>query len=252
MKYLSISAYSYDSLLKSSGVKLELITCPQLYEFYERAIRGGLAVVCGRFEKCNNLSIPDHDPNLPFKIVEVDDINGCYAWALSQPLPTSVSFCSSDQENWLRDEIIDNRLANVDVTDDISYTCDVSIYYDPKFIPYLANYPPIPVKRTIDPSLLSNHTLDLLNRSGKAVDKSPRLLADLESKRITLHSYFLKSLMEMGVEVTELHRASYAVQSSWVKDYVDENTRRRSLAKDDFLKSFYKLKVRKLNFERNF
>ena len=164
------------------------------------------------------------------------------------PLPTSVNFCDHEQENWLRVEIMENKMNNLNFEEDsISYTLDISIEYDPELMPLLINYPPMPCKRVTDESMISQHTHDLLKSNNQKLDKNPRLISDLSPKRVIVHSAFLKSLLTQGVIVTDLHKAAYCTQSPWIRDYVELNNQRRSLAKDDFLKSFYKLKVRQLS-----
>ena len=68
------------------------------------------------------------------------------------------------------------------------------------------------------------------------------MVADLKPKqRVQVHLLFLKSLVEAGMLVTELHRAVYFKQRAWIAPFVLENTKKRDCARDSFEKAFFKL-----------
>ena len=52
--YYTLPGYSWDALLKSTGVSLELITNPDMYLFIEKGLRGGSSMVSHRHAIANN------------------------------------------------------------------------------------------------------------------------------------------------------------------------------------------------------
>ena len=52
--YLTLPGYSWDALLKSTEVSLELITEPDMYLFIEKGLRGGISMVSHRHAIANN------------------------------------------------------------------------------------------------------------------------------------------------------------------------------------------------------
>jgi hypothetical protein len=59
--YVSAPALSFDSMLRYTKVKLELLTDGDMLTFFERGIRGGLCSVFKRFGKANFETAPDFD-----------------------------------------------------------------------------------------------------------------------------------------------------------------------------------------------
>ena len=52
--YLTLPGYSWDALLKSTEVSLELLTDPDMYLFIEKGLRGGISMVSHRHVQANN------------------------------------------------------------------------------------------------------------------------------------------------------------------------------------------------------
>ena len=61
--YYTTPGLSWDSLLKKTGVKLELLTDLEKHLFVDRGMRGGTSMVSRRCSKANNLLVPDYDPS---------------------------------------------------------------------------------------------------------------------------------------------------------------------------------------------
>ena len=62
-------------------------------------------------------------------------------------------------------------------------------------------------------------------------------------ERCQLHILYLKSLMDIGIEVKELFRVVYFKASPWMRDFVLYNTKRRDEARDSFEKSFFNMNI---------
>ena len=52
--YLSAPGLSWGAMLKMTKIKLELITDPDMYIFFEKGARGGIAYISNRYSKANN------------------------------------------------------------------------------------------------------------------------------------------------------------------------------------------------------
>ena len=74
--------------LKKTGMKLDLITDPDMLLMFERGIRGGITQVVKRYAKAHNKYMNDYDRKEPSRYLQYLDTNNLYGWAMSQPLPT--------------------------------------------------------------------------------------------------------------------------------------------------------------------
>ena len=80
---------AWQAYLKKTGVKLELLTDPNMLLLFERGIRGGITQVVHRYAKTNNKYIGEkHNPKGDSVFLQYLDANTLYGWAMSQLLPT--------------------------------------------------------------------------------------------------------------------------------------------------------------------
>ena len=63
--YYSSPGLSWDALLKSTGIELELLTDYDMHLFIEKGLRGGISMVSKRFAKANNPMVEGYDPTSP-------------------------------------------------------------------------------------------------------------------------------------------------------------------------------------------
>ncbi|KYN21190.1 hypothetical protein ALC57_06439 [Trachymyrmex cornetzi] len=74
---------------------------------------------------------------------------------------------------------------------------------------------------------------------GKRDDK---LLATLcDKQRYVIHYRNLQQCTRHGLRIAKIHRILQFTQSPWLRDYIELNTKFRTLAKNDFEKNLYKL-----------
>ncbi len=98
------------------------------------------------------------------------------------------------------------------------------------------------MSRDVLPDEVSPHTKRLLYKNGLRNSSAYRMIGDVRDvDRCQLHILFLKSLMDLGIEVKELFRVVYFKATPWMRDFVLYNTKRRDQARDPFEKSFFKL-----------
>ena len=81
---------AWKACLKKTGVRLELLTDPDMLLMFERGIRGGITQVVHRYASANSKYIGDlYDPNRESSYIQYLAANNLYGWVMSQPLPTS-------------------------------------------------------------------------------------------------------------------------------------------------------------------
>ena len=80
---------AWKACLKKTGVRLELLTDPDMLLMFERGIRGGITQSVYRYASANNKYMADHDPNSESSYLQYLDANNLYGWVMSQRLPTS-------------------------------------------------------------------------------------------------------------------------------------------------------------------
>ena len=79
--------FFWEAMLRSTKVEVELLTDPEMFRFFESAIRGGISVVPGRCADANNYLLEDYDPSKPSSFIEDLDKNGLYCTVMHYPLP---------------------------------------------------------------------------------------------------------------------------------------------------------------------
>ena len=86
--YISAPGLSWDAMLKRTGVKLDLLSDVDMYQFIEKGMRGGVSYIAHRHAKANNEYMKDYDPDQPSSYIMYYDANNLYGWAMSEELPT--------------------------------------------------------------------------------------------------------------------------------------------------------------------
>ena len=101
--YYTAPGYSFDAMLKLSGVKLELFTDIEMYEFCEPGIRGGLILISTRYAKANNEYTENYDATKDKSYIFYGDANNLYGGAMCKYLPTH-NF-KWNQDKWTKEQI---------------------------------------------------------------------------------------------------------------------------------------------------
>ena len=79
----------WQASLKKTGVKLELLTDPDMLLMFEKGIRGGITQEVYRYIKANNKYMgKKFHPKEESSFLQYLDANNQYGWVMSQPLPT--------------------------------------------------------------------------------------------------------------------------------------------------------------------
>jgi len=86
--YFTSPGLSWDSMLKMTDIKLELMTDVDMFQFIEEGMRGGTSYIAHRFGEANNKYMKSFDKTKPSKYITYLDASNLYGWAMSQYLPT--------------------------------------------------------------------------------------------------------------------------------------------------------------------
>jgi len=79
---------SWDAMMKTTKIKLELLSDVDMLRMVQQGIRGGMTVP-KRYAEANNKYVGDkYDASQPSKYILYLDANALYSWAMTNPLPT--------------------------------------------------------------------------------------------------------------------------------------------------------------------
>ena len=82
--YLSTPALSCDVMLYMAKVKLELISDPGIYIFFEKGMRGGVSYISNRYSKSSNKHLKFYDPKQESKHIIHLDADHLYGYGMSK------------------------------------------------------------------------------------------------------------------------------------------------------------------------
>ena len=69
-----------------------------------------------------------------------------------------------------------------------------------------------------------------------------KLVPNLRNKKnYIIHIQVLAQVLQYGLRLDRIHRATEFNQSPWLKTYIDFNTQQRTAVTNDFQKDFFKL-----------
>lgn len=214
--YYTTPGLSWDAMLKYTNVELELITDIDILLFIERGIRGGISQCNYRYSKANNKYMSNYNPAELDKYLIYFDVNNLYGWAMTQPLPYN-------NIQWVNNF---NQDFNWNVPDDsnVGFILEVDLDYPPNIHLEHEDLPFCP-EHMIPPG-----------------SKQSKLLTTLFPKnRYVIHYRNLKQALNFGLKLTKIHRILQFHQKTWLKSYIDLNSRMRMNAKNEFEKNLYKL-----------
>ena len=216
---------AWKACLKKTGVNLELLKDPEMLLMFERGIRGGITQSVHKWAIANNPYMGcEYDPLRPTNYLQYLDTNNLYGWAMSQPLPTG-EFKWVDIENLKQEARELKRTIDMMVKNSnrrYGYVLEVDVKY-PRELHDLHNDLPFMCEKI-------------------RVNGVEKLVPNLrDKKKYVIHVKALKQALDNGLVLEKIHRVIQFKQSAWTKEYIDFNTRLRTVAKNDFEKDFYKL-----------
>ena len=234
--YFSSPGLSWDAMLKMTNIKLELMNDIDMFQFIEKGLRGGTAYIANRFGEANNKYMKTYNEKLPSKYIMYLDANNLYGWAMSQYLPTG-------KFKWLsQNKIKKTNLDKYTDNSDKGLILEVDLEY-PQDLHNLHNdFPLGPEKIKVDKNMLSDYCKQIADKFNISSGLVHKLIPTLNNKeKYVLHYRNLKLYLTLGLKLKKIHRVLQFNQSPWLKQYIDFNTQKRTLAKNSFEKDFFKL-----------
>ena len=205
---------AWKACLKHTGIKLELLTNPDMLLMFERVIRGGITQVVLKYASANN-KYKGHrfDPKSESIYLQYLDANNLYGWAMSQPLPTG-GF------KWV--DVNPNEISELATRTDKGYLLEVDVSY---------------------PKELHNQHNDLpFMWERMEINGVEKLVPNLRDKKnYVIHIQALNQVLQHGLKLDGIHQAIEFDQSPWLKTYIDFNSQLRMAVTNDFEKDFFKL-----------
>ena len=214
--YYTSPGLAWDACLKETKQQLQLLSDYDMLMMVERGIRGGISHISKRYAEANNKYMKDYNPDKESTYIQYLDANNLYGWAMSQPLPTH-GF--EWMENLTKDTVMEMlEKENIEK----GYLFEVDLLYPRELWESHDDYPLAPEKKKV-----------------KNVEK---LICDfIPKKNYVVHYKNLKQYLEMGMELTAVHRGISFNQSPWMEPYIRKNTELRKTAANSFAKDFFKL-----------
>jgi hypothetical protein len=321
--YFTAPGMFNDALYKKTRARVELITDVDMYNFFEKGIRGGLSVQVNRFSKANHLHLKSHNRDELTKYILYTDANNLYGYAMKQSLPYShfeweeektseqwarrVNHIHAFEKEWLerQNELFrekhkdtcfpadwgsrsddpqkispvagmtfeqaknfkkgsylewarcqENRMRGqpldmfVQYCDGVSLkegesvglTLEVDLKYPEHLHDRHSDYPLAPESITVSDEELFTSEWSKTRSNGNKRISCKKLCATLKDKtNYVVHWKTLKLYLDLGLEVTKVHRVVSYIEKAWMKDYIELNEGNRKKAKNDFEKDFFKL-----------
>ena len=141
-----------------TGVKLELLTEPDMYLFVKEGLRGGISMITHRYAKANNPYVEGYNPSQPNNYIMYLDANNLYGWAMSQPLPVnSFAWLSSGEI-----EELEENFMTIPLDDEEGYILEVDLEYQVDLHDLHNDYPLAPEKQGNGQEMLSPYCTQLL------------------------------------------------------------------------------------------
>ena len=145
---------SWMAALKYTGVVLTIPTCPDMHNFFDKGLRGGISMVANQFGRANHAGLTDYKEDLPTSYIQYVDCNNLYGNAMMAYLPTGGfewmdMTIPRDLEFWT-----DFVLSQKDEQDE-GFMFEVDLHYPPHLHDLHDNYPLAPEHVNITEEMLS-------------------------------------------------------------------------------------------------
>ena len=233
--YFTLPNFAWDAMLKKTQVKLEQLTDVDMYLMCEMGIRGGTSLISHRYAKANNTYMTDYDESKPSSYIMYLDANNLYGEAMIQKLPTG-GF------EWV--DYVDERfIKNYNEESKHGYFVKCDLEYPKELHDLHNNYPLAVESRAVALDELSPYQLNQISTHHERHDVNmKKLIPNLyDRKDYVCHIRNLKYYLSKGLILKNIHSVLQFEHSRWLKPYIDFNTQKRTMSKNEFEKDLYKL-----------
>ncbi|XP_033223722.1 uncharacterized protein LOC117177247 [Belonocnema kinseyi] len=202
--YYTAPGYTWDTILKYTGVRLELLPDVDMLLIVENSKKGGVSQCANRYAiAINKYTIVFNESREVINIVYFD-ANDLYGWAMGHPLPYG-SF------EWVTN--LENFDFNVPDDSPIGYILEVDLCYPPELHKEHSDLPFCP-----EPSEPPGFSQEKL------------LTTLLLKQKYVIYYRALKHAVANSLVLIKIHRVLKFNQSTWLKSYIDFKTEKRALA----------------------
>ena len=214
--YYGLPGYGWDVMLKTTNVSLPLLTDPDMYQLFEKGIRGGISVQSQRH------AVADENTHIQYW-----DANNLYGKGMCEELPFGDFAWMKPEDLQDTSHFWENSVVEVDL-------------HTPPTIHDKCNEYPIPEKMVITEDLISPKSRELLGQ--ETFIGGEKLVGHLMDKhKYVVHGKLLNYWVRQGHVVTKVHRGISFSTSAWLKPYIEMNTVLRSQTAVDFERNVFKL-----------
>ena len=229
LHFFSTSGMIWTAMLKTTKVKLDLISDPTLYLFWEISLKGGVNFVSKKLSTANSPGTSTFDPDQPHKHILGFDICNMYASIIEdEKLPCSefkwISGARLSDIDWL----------NWDADGDIGFTVMVDLIYPRELWERDDEYPLAPEKISVPAAWWSDaqrHLAALCEIS--EADRPQKLISHLGPRQqYVLHGKSLQYMLKRGLVVAQFHIGVQYKQSNYMSEFMRDLTTQRREATD--------------------
>lgn len=225
-RYISLPAFSFDSMLKMTKCELELPDDINIVQFIEKGIRGGVSFINTRYLSCNNSNEKIH----------YIDANNLYGYAQMSYLPYDsfhwLDLCEFKEIDWQK--IDTEKYYGFLLEVDLSYPANLHQTHD--------NFPLAPENIEINYENLSPYSKKaLLRTAGTKKYCDFKLSATFhDRKNYVLHFKTLKLYLSLGMKLLKIHRVLRFRQKRFIAPFIEKCTKARQNSSTKFEQDQFK------------
>ena len=231
--FQGIPALAYNLMLKISKVKLELISDPEMSEFFRSSIRGGMSFIANRKVKSDYVNSNPENYKKRTTHIRYIDGNNLYGSQMLFDLPTTdykfedVSFIAKIESQLKQNKSIDIKGRGLFL--------EVDLHYPKKLHKNHADFPLAPEKYKVTYKELSPLNQFLLKKMKKndschTFSEEKLIPTFHERKHYKLHIKCLLFYLSEGLILKKIHRIVSFKEKPFLKEYILSLTKLRSIA----------------------
>ena len=257
--FVSLPGLAWQTMLKETDTKLELITDIDIYLFIKNNIRGGISSIMGsrkitawnpeilsqHFELKKGKLMPKNNidvgqinqeyyygeleqglklaTEVPNDILYIDAYS-LYPGTMTLPLPTGeFKYESISKINYFLD---------LDMDSEIGAFLEVDLEYPDSIKESTKDFPFMPISRSIDYEEYGDYQKEFFEKGKQP--KNKKLVCDQNNKEhYFVHLQLLKFYLNHGIVLRKVHTIISFKQSRWLKPFVDTYIKKRQTAKEN-------------------
>ena len=197
--YFTSPGLSWDTMLKMTNIKLELMTDIDMFQVIEKGMHGRVSYIKNRHVKANNKYMKEYNEKVPSKYIMYLDANNLYGWAMSQYLPTG-------NFKWMTDkEISKIDLGKYKKDGKKGLIPDVDLEYLQELHDLDNNYPVAPEKVKVSNDMLSGYCKNIAEKYKISIGLVSKLIPTLRDKKeYVLHYHNFQLYLDLGLKIKKV------------------------------------------------